>query len=279
MKLSPLTSSILAAPHGFFTRAGGVSEGIYASLNCGAGSQDNAQHVVENRQRVKDYFEAECLCTLYQEHTADVVVVTESSQEYYALGATAPNPTASPPPTWSGDYATLLSRPKADAMVTTRPYLALGILTADCAPVLLHDAENGVIGAAHAGWKGAVGGILANTVEAMCALGAKHSQIRAAIGPCIAQESYQVDMVFHASLLAKDTASEVFFVHDTELSGHYRFDLKGYVAQCLQAAGVTQIEILPQNTYTEESDFFSYRRTTHRKEPDYGRHISVIMLK
>lgn len=252
MKLNPLTASNLSARHGFFTRAGGVSEGIYAGLNCGSGSHDNAQHVLENRHLVQEYFEAEALCTLYQEHTPDVVVITDVFQEF--------------------------NRPKADAMVTTRPYIALGILTADCAPALFHDATHGVIGAAHAGWKGAVGGVIANTVEAMCSLGAKQETIHAAIGPCIAQESYQVDMVFHASLLAKDAAGEAYFTHDTERSGHYRFDLKGYVEHRLREAGITNIEIMPQNTYLEESDFFSFRRTTHRNEEDYGRQISVIML-
>lgn len=252
MPLLPIQSDILPVAHGFFTRHGGVSEGIYAGLNCGAGSRDQAQHVLENRKRVQAYFSADALCTLYQEHTAEVVMVSEDFQQYHA--------------------------PKADAMVTAQPGLALGILTADCAPVLFYDPTQKIVGAAHAGWKGAVGGIIANTVQAMSDLGANPANIRAAIGPCIAQESYQVDMVFHASVVARNPDFEVFFVHDTERSGHYRFDLKRLVAYQLQQAGVSQYEILPQNTYTEEADFFSYRRTTHRQEPDYGRQISVIML-
>lgn len=252
MKLSPLTSPLLKVPHGFFSRAGGVSEGIYAGLNCGAGSRDSAEHVLENRKRVQDYFAAEALCTLYQIHSNTVVTLTEDWQQFNA--------------------------PNADAMVTRMPGLALGILTADCAPVLFADKKAGVIGAAHAGWKGALEGVLENTIAAMEKLGATREHIHAAIGPCIAQESYQVDTIFHGNFLAADAAHSRFFDHDISSPSHYLFDLKGFCESRLQASGLTQIHTLPDNSYTEESLFFSYRRTTHRNEADYGRQISAIAL-
>lgn len=250
--LSDELSAAKAVRHGFFTRQGGISEGIYSSLNCGPGSQDDSKHVAENRHRVQKALGGDALCTLYQVHSAEVVEVTLP---------------------W--DFTDV---PKADAMVTTARNVVLGILTADCAPVLFADAESGVIGAAHAGWKGAFGGVVTNTVSAMERLGAKREQIRAAIGPCIAQESYQVDSLFHAHFKAENAAYEPFFDRDDEHPSHYLFNLKAFVAHQCRQAGITALDVLPENTYTQESEFFSYRRTTHRQEPDYGRQISAIML-
>lgn len=238
--------------HGFFTREGGVSSGVYASLNTGRGSNDNQDKVGENRARVRQALGADALCSLYQIHSAEVAEVTMP---------------------WLPN-----EMPKADAMVTNREGLALGILTADCVPVLLADAGAGVIGAAHAGWKGAQAGIVQNTVRAMERLGADAAHVIAAIGPCIAQESYQVDTVFHAGFISQDEHSRHFFERDTESASHYRFDLKGYVRLQCQRAGVSNIEVLPHNTYAEEDLFYSYRRTCHRNEEDYGRQVSAITL-
>jgi YfiH family protein len=249
--LAPLTSSVLTSRHGFFTRAGGVSIGLYRGLNCGSGSQDNVEDVLNNRQKVQDYFLADALCTLFQEHSPTVITVESQWQQFNA--------------------------PKADAMVTRLPNIALGILTADCAPVLLEDATAGVIGAAHAGWKGAIRGIIGATVQAMGDLGADPTRITAAIGPCIQQESYQVDSLFHSHLVTENPHYAAFFERDTNQQSHYYFDLSGFVRAKLTEAGIMQIESLPNNTYLEESDFYSFRRTTHRHEPDYGRQISVII--
>ncbi len=229
-----------------------MSEGIYEGLNCGAGSNDLAEHVLENRKRVQDYFEAEALCTLYQIHSAEVVTITDPFQQFNA--------------------------PKADAMVTKTPQIALGILTADCAPVLFCDAKAGVIGAAHAGWKGAMGGVLENTITAMESLGATRATITAAIGPCIAQESYQVDGLFHGNFVTRNPSHAEFFDRDIGSPSHYLFNLKAFCESRLQAAGIAHIHTLPDNTYTEESLFFSFRRTTHRAEADYGRQISAIAI-
>lgn len=239
--------------HGFFTRQGGVSEGIYASLNTGRGSGDNQQKIGENRAIVRQILGADALCSLYQIHSPKVVEVTLP---------------------WVP-----AEMPQADAMVTTREGLALGILTADCVPVLLADASAGVIGAAHAGWKGARAGVIEATVEAMEKLGAKASHIVAAIGPCIAQESYQVDTVFRANLVSEDEQSLPFFERDTSSGKHYLFDLKGYAKLRCQRAGVSNIETLPYDTYAEEELFYSYRRSCHHNEKDYGRQVSAIMLK
>lgn len=240
------------AQHSFFGREGGVSEGIYAGLNVGRGSKDEPAHIEENRRRVAAQFGvgAEKLCTLYQVHSPDVVVLS--------------SPT-------SGEE-------KADAMVTTMPGLVLGILTADCAPVLFADAEAGVIGAAHAGWKGAYSGVLANTVQAMLKLGARRERIHATIGPCIAQASYEVGPEFIDNLEKQSSANKQFFQPNTKRR-HAQFDLAGYVTQQLRVAGLQQITALGMDTYADEDRFFSYRRTTHRSEGDYGRQISAIMLR
>lgn len=248
---SALTHPTLSEPHGFFTREGGVSEGIYQGLNCGPGSHDKADHVAENRSRVAAQFgqEAAKLCTLYQIHSAEVVTVTEPFDH---------------------------DRPKADAMVTNRGGIVLGILTADCAPVLFADTNAGVIGAAHAGWKGAVSGVVENTVAAMEALGAARANIHAVIGPCIAQPSYEVSEAFFAPFTIPERAR--FFVPSTNPL-HWMFDLEGYVLELLQRAGVKEAQAISRDTYREEDLFYSYRRTTHRGEPDYGRQISAIALK
>ena len=239
--------------HGFLTRQGGVSQGVYASLNCGPGSSDAMQNVIENRGRAAQRagFPPDALLTLRQEHTADVVIVTE---------------------TWSME-----AMPVADAMVTRTPGLLLGILTADCAPVLFVDPLRRIVGAAHAGWKGAIGGVLEATIRAMEALGAERSDIRAAIGPCIAQSSYEVGAEFCDNFLHDDAENQRFFTA-SDKTGHFQFDLCAYVDGRLQASGLKQIFNTGCDTFHDEERFFSYRRTTRRKEPDYGRHLSVIAL-
>lgn len=240
--------------HGFFTRQGGVSAGLYASLNAGPGSQDDLAHVAENRARAAQAMGASAasLCTLYQVHGAEVITVTQ---------------------TWDTE-----ARPKADAMVTDRPGLLLGILTADCVPVLLADPKARIIGAAHAGWKGAIAGVTDATVAAMETLGAHRDRLIAAIGPAIGWQSYEVDEAFLRRFLDADAANEQCF-RSGVASGKYLFNVKAYVAMRLAAAGVHHVQILGNDTYREEDSFFSFRRTTHRGEPDYGRQLSAIMLQ
>ncbi|SRR5579885_1926508 len=238
--------------HGFFGRSGGVSAGIFASLNCGPGSGDARDAVAENRARVARALGADALITLYQMHSPDAVTVTEP----WEVG----------------------KGPKADAMVTDRPGLALGILTADCAPVLLADSQAGVIGAAHAGWKGAFSGILESAIGAMERLGAKRARIAAAIGPCISRQNYEVGQDFHDRFAAADSTNERFFQPGNR-PDHWQFDLAGYVFHKLRAAGVDNVETQAACTYGRESDFFSFRRATHRGEADYGRQISAILLR
>ena len=241
-----------AIPHGFLGRRGGISRGVHAGLNVGWGSDDERDAVAENRARaVAAVLPGAALVTVHQVHSPEVVTVT------------AP---------WPDD-----SRPQADALVTNRPGLLLGILTADCAPVLLADVQAGVIGAAHAGWKGALAGVTDSTIAAMEALGAKRERIAAAIGPCIAQASYEVDDDFEARFVVADTFNARFFKLGRE--GHAWFDLEGYVAMRLEAAGVGTVEKLGLDTYADEPRFFSYRRATHRGEPGYGREIAVIGLR
>ena len=252
-----LTSNILTGPgvsHAFFTREGGVSTGIYTSLNCGAGSDDNPDAVVENKRRAATRMSVadDRLWTLYQIHSANVITV-------------------------DGGVPSGGSRPEADGIATREPGIALGILTADCAPVLFSDPENGGIGAAHAGWKGALSGLIENTVAAMENLGADRTRIRAAIGPCIAQASYQVGEEFPAPFLAANPSTSAFFAPDYD-PGKQLFDLRGYVASRLEQAGIVDTEALSNDTYAEEEAFFSYRRTCHRGEGDYGRGLSAIAL-
>ena len=236
--------------HGFLGRKGGVSTGVTAGLNVGTGSADDPAAIAENRRLAGDaVLPGAHLATIYQVHSADCVIAEA----------------------WD-----LPDRPRADALVTDRPGLLLGILTADCAPVLLADAGAGIVGAAHAGWKGAIGGVTDATVSAMEKLGARRDRIAAAIGPCIARTSYEVDEDFARRFEAADPANERFFASGRP--GHFQFDLEAYVAARLAAAGVARIETLGLDTYADEARFFSFRRATHRGEPDYGRQISLIGL-
>ena len=240
-----------AVRHGFFTRRGGVSEGIYASLNCGNGSGDTADRVAENRRRAMAELglDPASLLTVYQMHSPEVVTVTGP---------------------WSGPT------PRADAMVTSRPGVALGILTADCAPVLLADGQAGVIGAAHAGWRGALAGVVEATVAAMEALGAQAERMSAAIGPCIAQASYEVGPEFREPFLAADGANGALFVEGR--NGRPHFDLPGFVGRRLISSGVSQVAVLARDTCAEAEDFFSYRRSCKEGAPDYGRNLSAIAV-
>jgi polyphenol oxidase len=236
--------------HGFFGRRGGVSTGLVAGLNLGLGTGDDAAAVAENRARaVTAVLPGARLVTVYQVHSAKCVVAGQ----------------------WSDD-----ARPHADALVTDQPGLLLGVVTADCAPVLLADRRAGVIGAAHAGWKGAVGGVTDSTIAAMEALGARRSDIAAAIGPCIAQPSYEVDAGFYQRLIAQDSGNAAYFASGQP--DHWQFDLEHYVAARLERAGIGAIERLGLDTYPDENGFFSFRRATHRAEPDYGRQMSLIGL-
>jgi len=236
--------------HGFFTRKGGASTGIYEGLNCGVGSNDVAQTVVTNRARVAEHMSTgpDALVGVHQNHSADVVTITEPT----------------------------IARPKADAMVTNQKGIALGILTADCQPVLFADPDAGVIGAAHAGGKGALSGVLSNTVAEMGALGAKRENISAAIGPCISQKAYEVGPEFFEDFIATDPDFIRFFANGQE--DRMQFDLPSFGLHMLRQAGVGSAEWIGHCTYADEARFYSYRRTTHRKEADYGRLISVIRL-
>jgi len=235
--------------HGFLARTGGVSSGTYASLNTGTGSDDEPASVAENRRRATQaVLPGTRLATVYQVHGAEAVAVLEP----FADGL----------------------RPHADALVTDRPGLALGILTADCAPVLFADRTAGVVGAAHAGWKGALGGVTDTTLMTMEALGADRGRIVAAIGPCIGAASYEVDADFRRRFTTREAASDRFFRNAR--AGHATFDLAGYVAHRLAAAGIGTVGIVGADTYAEDARFFSYRRSTHRGEGDAGRQISII---
>ncbi|HWA47750.1 MAG TPA: peptidoglycan editing factor PgeF [Dongiaceae bacterium] len=239
--------------HGFMTRHGGVSDGIYASLNCGIGSSDHPDKVRENRVRALQQagLPENSLFTAYQIHSPDVLVVEGP---------------------WTGD-----DRPRVDAMVTKRKGITLGVLSADCVPVLFADPEAGVVGAAHAGWRGAVTGVLQATVKAMVDLGAKAEHIRAAIGPCIGAASYEVGAEFPAPFLAQDPAHARFFRAGLR-DGHQMFDIEGYVTARLKQLRLAEVEAAHRDTCGERETFFSYRRSVLRKEPDYGRHVSVIGL-
>lgn len=254
--MNAITSSLFmddALGHGFFTRQGGVSAGLYASLNCGLGSKDDRDHVVENRRRVAHALDlrSDAPITVHQQHTSTVAVVDDQ---------------------WTPE-----TRPVADGMVTRQKSVGLGILTADCAPVLFADAEAGVIGAAHAGWRGARSGVIENTVATMVQLGARTDRIRAAIGPCIGQDAYQVGPEFVTTFLNDDAGHDQFF-SAADQAGRRHFDLPAYAAYRLTQAGVTQVDMLALDTCADETNFFSFRRTTLRKEGDYGRQISVIAL-
>ena len=246
-----------AVMHGFFGRRGGVSGGIYESLNCGQGSDDEPQSVKENRNivaRAMGVGDMANLLSVHQVH-GDTCITAEGP--------------------WSGE------RPKGDALVTDRPCLALGILTADCGPVLFTGKKadgSPVIGAAHAGWGGAIGGILKSTLAAMKRLGAEEGSIRACVGPCIAQASYEVGPEFRQRFMDHDHENDGFF-RESRKTGHFMFDLPGYIAARLSKAGVKHVTLTDLDTYAREDEFFSYRRATHRGEPDYGRQVSAIVIK
>jgi len=239
--------------HGFFNRRGGASQGLYASLNCGLGSDDDKDTVLNNRAAVAAHLRLAPpqLITSYQHHSAEVITVSTP---------------------WS-----ITDAPRADGMVTNVKNIGLGILTADCAPVLFAEPDAGVVGAAHAGWRGAVSGVTDAVISAMEVLGARRSSIVAVIGPTISQSAYEVGPEFIQDFLEQDAAHRQFFassVRDT----HFMFDLPGYLIQRLEAAKIASARWVEECTYPEENQFFSYRRTTHRGEKDYGRQISVITL-
>jgi len=249
---APALSSLPKIRHAFFTRQGGVSEGIYASLNGGIGSSDEPERVKENRRRMAAALDVapDALIGVYQVHSPDAVLVEGP---------------------WGAE------RPKADAMVTRTPGLALAITTADCGPVLFADAESGVIGAAHAGWRGAVTGVLEATLQAMERLGAERSRIVAVLGPTISQAAYEVGPEFVRRFAEEAPGCEHFF-RPSDKPDHAMFNLPGFIGARLNAAGVGSFTDLGLCTYSDEARFFSYRRTTHRGEPDYGRLISAITL-
>jgi len=243
---------LISSPHAFLSREGGMSVDLYDSLNCGPGSNDDPENVRENRRIAASLIAGRRdtpLVSLYQIHSAEVVYVSSD---------------------WGDD------RPKADAMITSQPGIILGILTADCTPVLFEDKRAGVIGAAHAGWKGALAGVIGETVAMMEAKGADRSNIVAAIGPTIQQPSYEVDSEFEAKFLDTNPDFSAFFAkgHDPD---HRQFDLPGLVEERLTQAGITQVASCAVDTYAS-TDHFSFRRTTHRGEADYGRQLSGIML-
>jgi purine-nucleoside/S-methyl-5'-thioadenosine phosphorylase / adenosine deaminase len=254
MKLdSPLLSAVPRLRHAFFSRHGGVSEGIYAGLNGGIGSNDDPARVAENRRRMAQHLGVprEHLLTAFQLHSPDVAVASAA---------------------W--DTA---SRPRADAIVTRTEGLAIGITAADCGPILLVDPNARVIGAAHAGWKGALSGIVESTVDAMEKLGADRTNILAAIGPLIRQYSYEVGNEFVERFIEADAENSLFFVPAAR-EGHAMFDLAGFIRARLENAGVLAIDDIGIDTYSDQR-FFSYRRSVHRKEQDYGRHVHAIVLE
>ena len=248
-----LLSELAGIHHGFFTRSGGVSHGVYATLNGGVGSNDAPENVAENRARMAVALGVapDHLLTAYQIHSPDVVVAEQP---------------------W-----TQANRPRADAIVTRTPRLAIGVSTADCGPLLFADAEARVIGAAHAGWRGALTGVIEATIAAMEKLGAERARIVAALGPAIRQPNYEVGPEFVARFLVADADNSRFF-SASEHAGHAMFDLAGYIADRVQRAGIVNFEDLGLCNYAEPERFFSYRRTTKQGEPDYGRHINAIAL-
>jgi YfiH family protein len=251
---SLLLASVPGVRHAFFTRAGGVSAGIYAGLNGGLGSNDAPENVQENRRRMAAALDVapEKLLTLYQVHSPDVVV---------ALGP------------WQTS-----TRPKGDAMVTKVPGIALGVTAADCGPVLMVDPKARVIGAAHAGWKGALGGVLEATLDAMEGQGASRDDIVVGLGPMLRRRNYEVGMEFVARF-EEAAADNARFFSSASRNGHAMFDLPGYIHARLTAAGVLLVDDIDLCTYADEDSFYSYRRSTHRKEGDYGRHVHAIVLE
>lgn len=250
--LSPALSKA-GIRHAFFTREGGISEGVYAGLNGGIGSSDKPEHVTENRARMAGYLgvPADNLLSLYQIHSPTALTVTE------------PWPRA--------------HRPQADAMVTVKPGIALGVGAADCGPILFADPEAGVVGAAHSGWKGAIGGVLESTIAAMEVEGARRSRMIVALGPMLSQANYEVGPEFRSTFLAENPDNHRFF-RDGARENYPHFDLPGYIVSRLERANVGKIDNLALCTYADEARFYSYRRKTHRNEPDYGRLIAAIRL-
>ncbi len=251
MPLSAIEAPALAGlRHAFFTREGGVSEGLYASLNGGVGSRDGAEAVAENRRRMAAHLGVATLLVPYQIHSATCLIVTEP---------------------WSGE------RPRCDAQATRLRGVALGATGADCGMVLFADREAGVVAAAHAGWGGAFGGVLEATIEAMEGLGARRAAVTAVLGPTIGPASYETGPEFLDRFVAADPGYAVFFAPSSR-AGHAMFDLPGFIGHRLRAAGIGRFDNLALDTYADEARFFSYRRATHRGEPDYGRLISAIAL-
>ncbi len=251
MTLDVITSDALTVKHGYFCRAGGISTGIYAGLNTGLGSNDDPNTVLHNRRLVAEHLGAslETLGGVHQIHSATVHVATPD---------------------------TITERPQADALVTNHKGLALGVLAADCAPILFADTGAGVIGAAHSGWKGAIGGVAGSTISEMVKLGATRENITAAVGPCISQANYEVGPEFMEDFIAEDMDFTRFFTNGT--GDRYLFDLPSFCLHQLRSEGIAHAEWTGHCTYADEARFYSYRRTTHRKEPDYGRMISAIVL-
>jgi polyphenol oxidase len=253
-KAIALKASLLDRPglkHGFFTRQGGVSAGVYASLNGGVGSRDDPAAVAENRRRMAEHLEIEPARFLvpYQTHSPEVLIVTEAFTD----------------------------RPRSDALATVMPGLGLGVTGADCGMVLFADEKARVIAAAHAGWKGALTGVLEATLEAMETLGARRASTTAALGPAIAQKSYEVGADFASRFIAASSGNGRFFVPSAR-NGHFMFDLPSFIAMRLRSAGIGSFEDLARDTYAEPDYFYSYRRSVHKNEPDYGRQIAAIAL-
>ncbi|MEM8700828.1 MAG: peptidoglycan editing factor PgeF [Pseudomonadota bacterium] len=253
MKIEAQALNLDGIRHGFFTREGGVSKGIYESLNVGLGSEDTRDAVLENRSRVADALSVSVdrLMSPYQIHSPDVLTVEGPWED--------------------GHHA------RADALVTDKPGLAIGILTADCGPILFADPAAGVVGAAHSGWKGALTGVLENTVAAMEARGAARENTVAVLGPTISRLSYEVGPEFHDRFVKDKAANRVYFA-PSRRDGHFMFDLPAFITDRLRETGLGTVVDLELCTYGDEDRFFSYRRTTHRGEPDYGRQISAISL-
>ena len=249
MMQSEALAGLEGVAHAFLGREGGVSTGLYAGLNCGFGSRDDRQAVAENRRRALAAVGAERLAVLHQAHSAEAAALRAPPRSL-----------------------------RADGMATDRPGLALGILTADCAPVLFADAQAGVVGAAHAGWRGALAGVLEATLERMEGLGAAAGRIAAAVGPCIAQASYEVGAEFRERFEAADAENARWFVPAAR-PGHFRFDLSGYAAARLARAGLASVEALPADSCAEADRFFSHRRARLQGETDYGRQLSLILLQ
>ncbi|MDG2298383.1 MAG: peptidoglycan editing factor PgeF [Planktomarina sp.] len=251
MTLAPVRSKLLTnIPHGFFTRHGGVSCGVYSSLNCGKGSDDDPNHIMENRSAISRYFGHPNIepQAVHQIHSSDVIIIDKP----------------------------LSKKQRADAIVTATPGLTLSILTADCQPVLMYDGKSKIIGAAHAGWKGSKLGILQNTISAMETLGAKRSEICAVIGPCISQKAYEVGPEFYDEICKDDLdAARFFFKND---NSRYQFDLPGYGLSILQDQNIKECMWTGNCTYSDPESFYSYRRATHQKQSDYGRLINCISL-